>query len=154
MRQALESEHVTRNLHNWIDLIFGDKQKGKKAFNANNLFYPMTYEENVKLDECSNEFEKNALEFQIQGFGQIPKQLFNESHPQSYTRKLLINQPSFKPSEGVEEALKKEVEELTEEMRKTKRKYEDNMNKQLKEFKVTIDNYALIDNKRKKKFER
>ena len=83
MRQALESDHVTRNLHNWIDLIFGDKQKGKKAFNANNLFYPMTYEENVKLDDCTNEFERNALEFQIQGFGQIPKQLFTESHPAS-----------------------------------------------------------------------
>lgn len=51
MRQALESDHVTRNLHHWIDLIFGVKQRGEKAFYANNLFYPMTYEENVKLDD-------------------------------------------------------------------------------------------------------
>lgn len=83
MRQALECDYVTRRLHHWIDLIFGDKQKGEKAFYSNNLFYPLTYEENVKLDECTNEFERTALELQIQGFGQTPKQLFTDSHPQS-----------------------------------------------------------------------
>lgn len=103
MRQVLESEYVTKNLHKWIDLIFGDKQKGENAFYANNLFYPMTYEENVKLDECNNEFERNALELQIQGFGQTPKQLFKEAHPQSLCRKILIHQPS--PSSGNEDEM-------------------------------------------------
>ena len=29
LRQALESDHVTMHLHQWIDLIFGCKQTGK-----------------------------------------------------------------------------------------------------------------------------
>lgn len=36
LRQAMESEHVSRNLHHWIDLIFGYKQKGEEAEKADN----------------------------------------------------------------------------------------------------------------------
>jgi hypothetical protein len=37
-REALESKYVSDNIHQWIDLIFGYLQKGKKALKANNLF--------------------------------------------------------------------------------------------------------------------
>lgn len=43
-RLALESEYVSENLHHWIDLIFGFKQKGQAAKDACNLFYHLTYE--------------------------------------------------------------------------------------------------------------
>ena len=135
---------LLNNIHHWIDLIFGDKQKGEKASYANNLFYPMTYEDNVKLDECTNEFERNAIELQIQGFGQTPIQLFTESHPQNNWRKLLIHQPS-PGGKDIEKVLRNEIEELKAELKKTKKKQEDNINKQLREFKI-------IENKRKKKF--
>ncbi len=43
-QRALESDHVSRNLHNWIDLIFGFKQRGPAAVEALNVFYYCTYE--------------------------------------------------------------------------------------------------------------
>jgi hypothetical protein len=41
----LESEAVTRQLHNWIDLIFGYKMRGPLAVEHVNVFYPLTYED-------------------------------------------------------------------------------------------------------------
>lgn len=43
MRQALESNHVTANLNNWIDLIFGYKQSGRTALDAINCYHPACY---------------------------------------------------------------------------------------------------------------
>ena len=43
-RQALESDHVSVHLHEWIDLIFGYKQKGPAAAEALNVFSYYTYE--------------------------------------------------------------------------------------------------------------
>ncbi|KAL7067216.1 Beige/BEACH domain-containing protein [Cryptosporidium serpentis] len=43
MRLALESSNTSEQINNWIDLIFGYKQRGKEAILANNLFHPITY---------------------------------------------------------------------------------------------------------------
>ena len=39
-----ESEYVSQHLCEWIDLIFGYKQKGPAAAEALNVFYYVTYE--------------------------------------------------------------------------------------------------------------
>ena len=49
-RRALESPHVQRHLHLWIDLIFGCKQRGQAAVAADNLFRHTSYEGAVDLD--------------------------------------------------------------------------------------------------------
>jgi hypothetical protein len=38
-RLALESEYVSHNLHHWIDLVFGFKQRGPEAEAAHNVFH-------------------------------------------------------------------------------------------------------------------
>lgn len=40
-REALESEHVSAHLHEWINLIFGYKQQGDEAIKANNRTWTM-----------------------------------------------------------------------------------------------------------------
>ncbi|PRW34047.1 BEACH domain-containing lvsC isoform X1 isoform B [Chlorella sorokiniana] len=81
MREALESEHVSQRLHDWIDLIFGVKQRGKAAEEAVNTFYYLTYEGTVNLDAIPDPEMRFAVEEQIRHFGQTPMQLFRRRHP-------------------------------------------------------------------------
>ncbi|NWT92917.1 NBEL1 protein, partial [Vidua macroura] len=74
-RKALESEYVSAHLHEWIDLIFGYKQRGPAAVEALNVFYYCTYEGAVDLDALTDEKERKALEGMINNFGQTPCQL-------------------------------------------------------------------------------
>lgn len=54
---ALESDHVSSKLNEWIDLIFGINSYGPKAENANNVFHYLTYEQNVDLSKRDKETE-------------------------------------------------------------------------------------------------
>ncbi|NXH52910.1 NBEL2 protein, partial [Rhabdornis inornatus] len=80
-RKALESEYVSAHLHEWIDLIFGYKQRGPAAVEALNVFYYCTYEGAVDLDAITDETQRKALEGIISNFGQTPCQLLKEPHP-------------------------------------------------------------------------
>ena len=108
-RMALESTYVSQNLHHWIDLIFGYSQRGANAEQCDNLFYHLTYENEVDLavkrlrkqyklknnngsnsnsnsnssssrDHSMDIRDRTALETQICEFGQCPSQLFTIPH--------------------------------------------------------------------------
>ncbi|CAK9107808.1 BEACH domain-containing protein lvsA (Large volume sphere mutant protein A) [Durusdinium trenchii] len=80
-RRALESRFVSENLHSWIDLIFGFKQRGRAAIEAQNVFHPLTYEGEVNPDDIEDPLVKKATRAQIHNFGQTPRKLFSKPHP-------------------------------------------------------------------------
>ncbi|CRK90982.1 CLUMA_CG004671, isoform B, partial [Clunio marinus] len=80
-RMALESEFVSCQLHQWIDLIFGYKQRGPEAMRATNVFFYLTYEGSVDLDTITDPVMREAIENQIKNFGQTPSLLLMEPHP-------------------------------------------------------------------------
>lgn len=84
-RMALESDYVSEHLHEWIDLIFGEKQRGPEGVNALNMFYYLTYEGTVDIDAITDPIQRDSIIAQIENFGQTPMQLFKKPHPKRNT---------------------------------------------------------------------
>ena len=80
-REALESDYVSAHLHEWVDLIFGYKQRGPEALKAHNLFYYLTYEGAVDLDAIEDPVRRHAVASQIFHFGNTPALLLRKPHP-------------------------------------------------------------------------
>ena len=73
---------MSRQLHKWVDLIFGYKQRGREAVAALNTFVHITYEGAVNIDSVEDEVERDAIIAQIQNFGQTPSKLERRPFPQ------------------------------------------------------------------------
>lgn len=83
--EALESEYVSRNLHHWIDLTFGNDLTGKGAIEAKNVALPLL--------AGQNSFMKHGI-----------IQLFKDKHPQRGCNwnKAMVKSPHMMPAKGTE----------------------------------------------------
>lgn len=88
-RQALESDQVSQTLCQWIDLVFGLKQKGKAAVHAINVFHPSTYF-GMDVSAVEDPVQRRALETMIKTYGQTPRQLFSTCHISRASPRLLM----------------------------------------------------------------
>jgi len=75
--EALESDYTSSHIHNWIDLIWGYKQRGKIADDHFNTYPPQIYSESWK----NQNMKTQEIEASLECIGQVPQQLFSSPHP-------------------------------------------------------------------------
>lgn len=97
-REALESPYVTQNLHHWIDLIFGYKQRGEVAVENLNVFHHLSYHGAIDLDSLVDKTERVITTNIIHNFGQTPHQVFSKPH----TARDYVNTPPRRLDTGVQ----------------------------------------------------
>ena len=78
LRKSIEYDNA--DVHCWIDLIFGYKQKGKKAEEAYNVFMSHSYDGNVDLDKIDNDKEL-LCKYGLFELGVNPMQIINYKMP-------------------------------------------------------------------------
>lgn len=81
-REALESDFVGQHINDWIDLVFGYKQKGKNAVEADNTFHPYCYGDSITKKVLKDPELLLEIQQHAGSFGIIPRQVFTKKHPQ------------------------------------------------------------------------
>jgi hypothetical protein len=92
MRKALESESVQKNLHKWIDLIFGSAQNDKEAVKRYNTYRSTHYLYANEIVKESIPKKTYPIFAEIYQMGQMPGKLMSQNHPQ---RNVLIDFKRF-----------------------------------------------------------
>lgn len=68
---------MSSHLHEWIDLIFGYKQRGEEAINALNVFYYCTYEGKKKVCPPPSPTRKSFCTKKVFFWGALLKDLLS-----------------------------------------------------------------------------
>ena len=80
-RKALESDFVSEKLSNWIDLLYGYKQKGDFAKESYNIYAPELIDDSWTNEVLNDPQKKDTYRSSKLYFGQLPSQRFKEHHP-------------------------------------------------------------------------
>lgn len=100
--QAFEGPFVSTFLSDWIDLVFGYKQKGNEAINHFNVFFHLTYPGVIDLNSLDTQ-TRGSVVSQATHFGQCPLQSFTDPHlkkrlslysPRPLRNTMLLSHPS------------------------------------------------------------
>ena len=88
MRKNLESNEL--KINKWVDLIFGNLQRGTGAEENHNIFMAHTYERMVKIDTIEDSDSRNAL-MRLVEIGVTPFQLFSSDSKQKIEKNIFFN---------------------------------------------------------------
>ena len=97
-RKLLETSNL--KINKWIDIIFGNYQRGEKAEDIHNIFQAKTYERMVKIDNIKDNDMRNAL-MRLVEVGMTPMQILNaDSKPKIDKKDYLLKNSTYSLSKG------------------------------------------------------
>ena len=91
-REFLESIEISEKIHEWFNIIFGSKQKGKEAKKIHNLFIKQTYDDFDEIHNKSSLSEKIYQNRMVE-FGVTPSQIFRYDVDKRFSVKALGKKP-------------------------------------------------------------
>jgi hypothetical protein len=83
---------ISEKINDWFNIIFGSKQKGKKAKAINNLFIEQSYDEFDEKHKAANDSEKIYQNRMVE-FGVTPSQVFKNDVDKRLNVKNLRKKP-------------------------------------------------------------
>ena len=92
-REFLESVEVSDRIHDWFNIIFGSKQKGRNAKKINNQFIKQTYDDFDEIHRNHKEFSEKIYENRMVEFGVTPSQVFKNDVDKRLNVKNLRKKP-------------------------------------------------------------
>ena len=100
-RNALESKYVSEHLNDWMDMMFGIRQRDPDS-DLPNVFPDSLYEAAWKHSELLNESQKLTIENEKSILGQVPSQVFKNPHQKKGVQTTQTKTAGIKKSTSVQ----------------------------------------------------